>query len=162
MREQAGGSLCPVGEKGKSQWRRLSVAIDSGACDNVANPEDLPNHTVRETKASQEGHDFVSATGETIPNLGEMQVPAWTREQTLRAMTFQAAPVTKPLGSVKKICKAGHVVVFDDDGSYIINKSTGEINMLREEGGNYMLDLLIPPEGMNNDGNTESSFPWRP
>ena len=140
------------------------MAIDSGACDNVANPEDLPDHTKSETKASQEGHDFVSATGETIPNLGERKVPAMTRENTLRAMTFQAAPVTKPLGSVKKICMAGHTVVFDNEGSYIYNKATGELNMLREEGGNYMLDLLIPPEGLVNgqNGNKNSSFPWRP
>ena len=59
--------------------------------------------------------------------------------------TFSAAPVTKPLGSVKRICAAGHVVVFDEDGSYIININTGELNMLREEPGNYMLDLWIPP-----------------
>ena len=59
-------------------------------------------------------------------------------------MTFQAAPVAKPLGSVKKICQAGHMVVFDDEGSYVYNKHTQEINWLREESGNYMLDVWLP------------------
>ena len=39
-------------------------------------------------------------------------------------------------------------MVFDDDGSYIYNKITGEINVLREDDGNYMLDVWIPPRGM--------------
>jgi len=60
-------------------------------------------------------------------------------------MRVQAAPVTKPLASVKKIVQAGHKVVFDDEGSYILNKTTGEINMLREEDGNYMLDIWVQP-----------------
>ena len=53
-------------------------------------------------------------------------------------MKFQACDVTRPLASVKKICKAGHMVIFDEEGSYIYNKVTGEINMLREDEGNYM------------------------
>ena len=38
---------------------------------------------------------------------------------------------------------AGHTVVFDDDGSYILNKSTGDINWLREDNSNYMLDKSL-------------------
>ena len=58
----------------------------------------------------------------------------------MRAMTFQAAPVAKSLGSVKRICQAGHYVIFDEDGSCIVSKITGELNWLREQSGNYMLD----------------------
>ena len=68
-------------------------------------------------------------------------------EEPFRGMTFQAAPVSKPLGSVKRICVAGHRVVFDEDGSYIENKTIGEVNMLREDNGNYMLDMwIVPPQ----------------
>ena len=35
--------------------------------------------------------------------------------------------------------------VFDEEGSYILNKSTGEVNWLRAENGNYLLDVWIPP-----------------
>ena len=34
----------------------------------------------------------------------------------------------------------------DEDGSFIFNKMTGEINQFREESGNYMFDVWIPPE----------------
>ena len=62
-------------------------------------------------------------------------------------MTFQAALVSKPLGSVKRICAAGHRVVFDEDGSYIENQTIGEVNMLCEDDGNYMLDMwIVPPQ----------------
>ena len=66
---------------------------------------------------------------------------------------MQAADVTRPLASVKRVCEAGHAVVFDEEGSFVINKYTGEVNMLREEGGNYMLDIWVPP-----NGNTDAPF----
>ena len=62
-------------------------------------------------------------------------------------MTFQAAPVSKPFDSVKRICAASHRVVFDGNGSYIENKTTGEIRKLREDDGNYTLDIwVVPPQ----------------
>ena len=56
------------------QVRRLEVAIDSGACDNVMDPDELPEHEVKETRASKDRDEFQSATGEPIPNLGEMNI----------------------------------------------------------------------------------------
>ena len=100
-------------------------------------------HSPRNT--SQSGANLASATGEPIPNLGEMKVPLMTREGTCRSMKVTAAPVTKSLASVKKICQAGNRVVFDEEGSYILNKITGEVNLLREGEGNYMLDMWVMP-----------------
>ena len=34
-------------------------------------------------------------------------------------------------------------MVYDDDGSYVYNKATGDINWLREENGNYMMDMWV-------------------
>ena len=101
---------------------------------------------------------FLSATGEEIPNLGELKIPMLTREDTMRHMTFCAAPVAKPLASVKKMVLAGHRVVFDDI-SYIENKVTGEVNYLREEAGNYILDVWVPPP--SSDGHIGNmGFAW--
>ena len=60
-------------------------------------------------------------------------------------LALRRAAVAKPLASVKKIVDEGHVVVFDKDSSYILHKKTGEVNMLREEEGNYMMDVWVPP-----------------
>ena len=38
------------------------------------------------------------------------------------------------------------MVVFDEDGSFIFNKMTGEIVQLKEESDIYMFDVWIPPE----------------
>ena len=73
-------------------------------------------------------------------------------------MTFQAAPVDRALGSVKRMCRSGRRVVFDDEGSYVKNKATGEINWLREERGNYMLDTWIMPAPAYGQLLIESGF----
>ena len=103
----------PIGSVDMSKkWVRLSVAVDSGACESVMDPEQVPNCKLEETEDSKNEEDFQSATGEPIPNLGALQFPRITRESTLRGMQFGGAPVSKPLASVKRICSAGHTVVF--------------------------------------------------
>ena len=141
------GAIAACSEDESKKWKRISIAVDSGACDSVIGPEDLPAYSsfIKETKDSKNGHDFISASGDTIPNHGELSIPMFTRESTTRTMTFQAAGVAKPLGSVKKMIMAHHRVVFDEEGSYIENKVTGEVNALREEEGNFMLDVWVPP-----------------
>ena len=135
-----------------STWRRISIAVDSGACDNVISPDDVPEQQVMESSGSKKGENFYSATGEPIPNLGDIKLPMIMREGTARGMLMRAAPVSKPLASVKKICQAGHAVIFDEEGSFIINKTTGEMNWMREDDGNYMLDAWVPPpESPNED-----------
>ena len=89
--------------------------------------------------------NLVSASGDPIPNLGEQVLPLLTEEETLRTMKFNACPVTKALGSVKRMCDAGHTVVFDSECSYVYNRHTGETNLMREDQDNYVLDMWVPP-----------------
>ena len=93
---------------------------------------------------------------------------ALMREGGIKPMTYQIAPVEKPLNAVVDMVKCKHTVVFDDEGSFIRDKTTGDINWLREDNGNYMLDVwILPPDatnqiynetGMNNNNNM-GSFP---
>ena len=53
----------------------------------------------------------------------------------------------RALGPVKRMCQSGHRVVFDEEGSYVMNNHTGEINALREEDGNYVMDTWVMPWG---------------
>ena len=157
-RKMNGKTLGAVGEC-PAKWVLLSMAVDSGACDNVIDAEEVPAYTVTQTKDSMSGDAFLSATGEEIPNLGELKIPMLTREDTMRHMTFCAAAVSKPLASVRKMVTAGHRVVFDDV-SYIENKTTGEINYLREESGNYILDVWAPPPSSVNGTIGNMGFAW--
>ena len=86
----------------------------------------------------------MAANGEEIDNYGELKVPAVTREKTLRGITFQAAGVSRGLLSVEKMNESGHIVVFDGNASLIANKTTGEVNWLRRQDGNFMLDIWVP------------------
>ena len=92
---------------------------------------------------------YQSATGEPIVNVGEQGINMVTREGTVRGLTFQAAEkVNKPLAAVKIIVHAGHAVVFAPEaigGSFILNLQSMEENKLREDEGNYLLDVWIPP-----------------
>ena len=58
-------------------------------------------------------------------------------------MTAQVCEVNKALLSVAKCVKAGNVVVFDEEESYIMNKVTGEKTWLVEEGGMYALKMWV-------------------
>ena len=51
-----------------------------------------------------------------------------------RSVTAQVCDVTKPLMSVHKLVKAGHKVVFDENGAYIEHKGTKERIWLQESG----------------------------
>ena len=127
-------------------WKKISMAIDSGACENVIDAsEEVPDYEVKEGKASKMGVKYASATGEEIPNLGEVMLPMVTIEGSRRSMKMQAAEVSRPLASVKRICEAGHTVVFDQTGSFMYNKRTGEVNYFREDSGNYIMDVWVPP-----------------
>ena len=47
-------------------------------------------------------------------------------------ITFQAAPVRKPLLAVSSVNDKGHLVLYDLQGSYVIPSSAPEISQIRE------------------------------
>jgi hypothetical protein len=70
-----------------------------------------------------------------------------TDEGTLRGYTTQCADVSKPFQSVRHLVKNRHAVIFDDEGSYIFNKVTGELNHIVDDGINYSMKVwIVPPK----------------
>lgn len=63
-------------------------------------------------------------------------------------MVFQVAGARKSPGSVQKVNEAGHIVLFDGPNSFIYNKVAQEVNMMRQEDGNFMLDVWAPPSSI--------------
>ena len=45
--------------------------------------------------------------------------------------------------SVSKVVNKGNRVVFDEEGSYIEDKTTSEVTWMRQAGGMYYLDLWV-------------------
>ena len=58
-----------------------------------------------------------------------------------RAITAQVCAVNQTLMCVSKIASRGNRVVFDDDGSYIEDKATGERTWMTQVGGMYSLKM---------------------
>ena len=124
----------------------MSITVDSGAEESVADPDNFPGFGV---VPHPRPIFYQSASGEPICNRGTQEIAMVTKEGSLRGMKFQSASkIKKPLAAVKRIVEAGHAVVFappEFGGSFILNMLTGEENEMRDDDGNYVLDVWIPP-----------------
>ena len=123
------------------------MAMDSGATEDVIGEDMLMSVETKEGPASRRGVKYEVADGTEIPNLGEKKFTATLEEGSQRNLTVQVCGVNKALMSVKKVVAAGNRVVFDDAGSYVEDKTTGDRMWLREEGGMYYLRMWVPTSG---------------
>ena len=124
---------------------------ESGATISVVNPETGKAYAVTEGEAAKRGVEYEIANGDSIPNLGEKKMAVMTREGSLRGFSAQVANVSRNLQSVRQLIASGHAVCFglgpDSSTHVIINKMSGEVNHMRDDGVNYLQDLWVIPEG---------------
>ncbi len=99
--------------------------VDSGAVDHVANRKTAAHVPIKPTEMSSRGAYYEAANGSPIWNEGEKDVKGESEAGTNLELTFQVAGVKGPIGSVRKVCKAGNLVIFDEDEGVIVNKKTG-------------------------------------
>ena len=75
-----------------------------------------------------------------------------TNDGHIRNLTAQVYEVNKALLSVSKIVKAGNrVVLGDDEGIDIEDKTTKERIWIEEEGGMYALKMWVRKDGLHKD-----------
>ena len=129
---------------GDEEWTEIEVAVDSGATETVMGEDTLAGVIdITEGAACKRGVQYEVANGVQIPNLGERKFVGFTEEGIARSMTAQVCAVNKTLMSVSKIARGGNRVIFDEDGSYIEDKGTGEQIWMTQEGGMYYLKLWV-------------------
>ena len=58
-------------------------------------------------------------------------------------LDIQIADVKQALGSLRRMCEAGSRVAFDDEGSYVEHKGSGERSELHRARGCYVLSLRV-------------------
>ena len=124
-------------------WEEIMMYVDSGATETVVGENMLTSIEIKEGVFCRQGVRYEIANGETIPNIGEKRFKGVASDGSIKNITAQVCDVNKSLLSVSKAVKAGNKVVFDDEGSYIQNKLTGEMTWLTEEGGMYALKLWV-------------------
>ena len=131
-------SMSPKDVNGKA-LRVFKSLLDSGAAGNVVPTKCIPPRMIRRGKMY--GSNYVSATGGTVKNEGEVEIQLCTKENSAKKMTYQVARIAKPLTSVARITEAGNRVVFDEYGGYIENKTTGETSAFKRVGRVYQLEV---------------------
>ena len=132
----------------EDEWKEAELAVDSGATETVMVVDALPGIDTVEGPAAKRVVEYEIANGEMIPNLGEKKFLAMLENNVLRKMTAQVADVNKGLLAVRQVMRNGNRVVFDDEGSYIEDKFSGEWIPVREdEGGLFKLRLWVRKAG---------------
>ena len=111
------------------------------------NPECASQFGKRETAMSRRRGYYTAANDTNIYNEGEREIEGFTEEGRNAGMTFQVCAVNGPLGAVRKMCRQGNRVVFDEDGSYIEEKESGTKTKIRDVGESYVLRIKVPKKG---------------
>ena len=97
------------------EWVEIAVGVD-----NVATETVIPETTLASVI------DITAGPGTRTPNLGERRFVGYTKDGAANGMKAQVCAVNETLLNASKLTKRGNRVVFDDDGSYVENKSTGQ------------------------------------
>jgi hypothetical protein len=168
LARNSGGNLNALPES-NGRWERIESIVDSGATVSVMNPEMGAEYEATASAASRAGVTYTVANGDELDNLGEKVLPVVTDEGTIRAVQPQLANVTASLTSVRQLYGSGHMVVFDGPESFIMNKTSGEINMIQDNGVNYTIGMWVIPKdellaleqemGISTNAAAEG-FPW--
>ncbi len=124
--------------------RTIKIALDSGAGNHVAGPEDVEGFKIQPSKASKKGLGFIAANGARIPNLGEAGVGMKEQRGGTINSVFQIAEVSRPLYSVSKICDEGCDVHFCASHAWI-TKGDVEIARFPREQGLYVAEMMLQP-----------------
>ena len=125
------------------EWEEIEFSVDSGATETVAPdsmPESIPTNP---GPASRKGVEYEAANGATIANEGEKKFSAFTEDGREKKMVVQICDVNQGLLSVSKLNAAGNRVMFDDDNSYIQNKSSGEKTHMKRKEGMFTLKMWV-------------------
>ena len=117
------------------------MIVDSGASRTVVRDD-----MIKAVEAINVKHDvsYKLADGSRVPHMGEKAFTAFTDQGHMRKMVAAVTEVDDALLSVSKVVKAGNRVVFDEDGSYIEHKESGEVTPLVEQRGLYKLKMWVP------------------
>ena len=129
----------------KSGWRKITTVMDSGASDSCAPPSLAPEVEIRESVGSRTGQKYNAASGKSLSNLGEKCLHMVTEEGKHTRRTWQIADISRPLSSVRQICKKGNKVIFGMYGGVIQNLETGDETHFGVEDNIYTMSLWIPP-----------------
>ena len=132
-------------------WIKVKGVMDSGASESVAPPTLCPHYPVHPSPGSLAGQEYLSASEDLIPNLGEQYLNIVTETGGEGMAKYQIAEVSRPLNAVSEICDAGgelgQQVTFGKHGGTILNLTTGKETHFAREDGVYVWEFWVKPNG---------------
>ena len=119
-----------IGQKpDKDGWVKIKGVMDSGASESVAPTNMCPHYPILPSPGSIAGQNYISASDDLIPNLGEQLLNVVAPIMNEGQLKYQMADVTRPLNAVSEICDAGgpegQYVIFSKHGGAIYNPESG-------------------------------------
>ena len=122
-------------------WEEVEMIVDSGTSGTV-----VGESMIKAVGATNVKNDvsYKLADGSRIPHIGGKSFKAFTDHGHIGHMIAAVTDVDDALLSVSKVVKAGNRVVFDEDGSYIEHKESGEVTHLTTQGSLYKLKMWVP------------------
>ena len=90
--------------------------MDSGAAQSVAPPSMAPGVPIEESPGSQRGQQYVSASGDRMPNMGQQKLQVQTSKGRDAKVLYQIAEVSRPLTAVSQTCDNGNWVLYTPHG----------------------------------------------
>ena len=151
--KRVAGNLAPLeeGPGGPGAWELIRAIVDSGASVPAMPPRKGRAYALLESEGSRAGVEYQCANNECLPNLGEKLLAVMTAEGTLRGYRTQCADVSQPINAVRSMVASKSAVLFglgpEGDQHLIINRLTGEINHIEDDGHNYLQNLWVVPPG---------------
>ena len=109
-----------------------------------------PAYPIMESEGSRRGQEFVCASENVVPNLGEQKLPVMMETGKKANIKYQIADVSRALNSISEICDAGHPeygnhVIFGRHGGIIVNLESGETTPFNRDSNIYSLDFWVEP-----------------
>ena len=125
------------------EYIKMDLVIDSGAADHVADTREAPGYEVTPSQGSRQGECWKTASGDLIPNRGEMILDLQSGNSSITS-TFQVGALSRPLWSVSKLCDAGCTVTFDSKKAVVVHQASGgQMTEFPRRGALYACDMLL-------------------
>ena len=125
--------------------------MDSGAADHAMPLAWLTWIVVTAPMGSIRGLQYVSASGNRLPDREEKTVRFFTKDGTWASLLFQVAGINKPLARVSRLIDEGWKVVFDIESSYLLHKASKINIMMDRTRGVCTVEAYVEPEGKAPD-----------
>ena len=136
-------------------YDEIEASVDSGAGVTIMPSEMCTHIPIRETADSRAGTTYRAASGHPVPDMGSRTFDAQTSRSQSRRLTCKVGPVRKMLLSVNDMLSKGNRVIFDPQGSYVENITTGDWTPIEQKNGIFLMKLWVKrnPQNRASSGN---------